>query len=75
MIEYIFGDDTLTGRGVIKEKARALRANIRWVEKEDIERALATIENPKEREEIMKNPYLVASIIRQQKTVTFLSEL
>ena len=38
MIEYIFGDDTLTGRGVIKEKARALRANIRWVEKEDIER-------------------------------------
>lgn len=45
------------------------------VEKEDIERALATIENPKEREEIMKNPYLVASIIRQQKTVTFLSEL
>lgn len=45
------------------------------VEKEDIEKALATIENPKEREEIMKNPYLVASIIRQQKTVSFLSEL
>lgn len=45
------------------------------VEKEDIEKALATIENPTEREEIMKNPYLVASIIRQQKTVSFLSEL
>lgn len=45
------------------------------VEKEDIEKALATIENPIEREEIMKNPYLVASIIRQQKTVTFLSQL
>ena len=45
------------------------------VEKEDIERALNTIENPKEREEIMRNPYLVASIIRQQKTVTFLSSL
>lgn len=45
------------------------------VEKEDIEKALASIENPKEREEIMKNPYLVASIIRQQKTVTFLSNL
>ncbi len=45
------------------------------VEKEDIEKALATIENPKEREEIMKNPYLVASIIRQQKTVTFLSNI
>jgi len=45
------------------------------VEKEDIEKALASIENPKEREEIMKNPYLVASIIRQQKTVSFLSEL
>lgn len=45
------------------------------VEKEDIEAALKSIENPKEREEIMKNPYLVASIIRQQKTVTFLSQL
>jgi FKBP-type peptidyl-prolyl cis-trans isomerase (trigger factor) len=45
------------------------------VEKEDIEHAMATIENPKEREEIMKNPYLVASIIRQQKTVDFLSSL
>lgn len=45
------------------------------VEKEDIEKALATIEDPKERQDVMKNPYLVASIIRQQKTVTFLSEL
>lgn len=45
------------------------------VEKEDIEKALNSIENPKEREEIMKNPYLVASIIRQQKTVTFLTDL
>lgn len=45
------------------------------VEKEDIEKALTTIENPTEREEIMKNPYLVASIIRQQKTISFLSNL
>lgn len=45
------------------------------VEKEDIEKALNSIENPNERDEIMKNPYLVASIIRQQKTVTFLSNL
>ncbi|MDO8269749.1 MAG: trigger factor [Candidatus Levybacteria bacterium] len=45
------------------------------VEKEDIEKALNSIENPTEREEIMKNPYLVASIIRQQKTVTFLTQL
>lgn len=45
------------------------------VEKEDIQKALETIENPQEREEIMKNPYLVASIIRQQKTITFLSTL
>lgn len=45
------------------------------VEKEDIEKALASIENPQERSEIMKNPYLVASIIRQQKTVTFLSSI
>lgn len=45
------------------------------VEKEDIEKALNTIESPEEKQEIMKNPYLVASIIRQQKTVTFLSQL
>ena len=45
------------------------------VEKEDIEKALASIENPTEREEVMKNPYLVASIIRQQKTISFLSTL
>lgn len=45
------------------------------VEKEDIQKALNTIENPKEREEIMKNPYLVASIIRQQKTLDFLTQL
>lgn len=45
------------------------------VEKEDIENALKSIENPKEREEVMKNPYLVASIIRQQKTINFLSQI
>jgi FKBP-type peptidyl-prolyl cis-trans isomerase (trigger factor) len=45
------------------------------VEKEDIEKALGTIENPQEREEVMKNPYLVASIIRQQKTITFLGQI
>jgi FKBP-type peptidyl-prolyl cis-trans isomerase (trigger factor) len=45
------------------------------VEKEDIDKALATIENPTEKAEIMKNPYLVASIIRQQKTISFLSQL
>lgn len=45
------------------------------VEKEDIDNALATIENPTEKAEIMKNPYLVASIIRQQKTISFLSQL
>ena len=45
------------------------------VEKADIDQALASIENPTEREEVMKNPYLVASIIRQQKTITFLSNL
>lgn len=45
------------------------------VEKEDIDTALTTVENPQERNEIMKNPYLVASIIRQQKTLDFLSKL
>lgn len=45
------------------------------VEKDDVEKALASIENPTEREEVMKNPYLVASIIRQQKTISYLSTL
>ena len=45
------------------------------VEKEDIENALNSIENPKEKEEVMKNPYLVASIIRQQKTINFLAQI
>lgn len=45
------------------------------VEKEDIEQALKTIQNPQEREEVMKNPYLVASIIRQQKTINFLAQI
>lgn len=45
------------------------------VEKVDIENALKTIENPKEKEEVMKNPYLVAAIIRQQKTINFLAQI
>jgi len=45
------------------------------VEPKDIEEALGSIENQKEREEIAQNPYLVASIIRQQKTLDFLSKI
>lgn len=45
------------------------------VEKEDIEKAINEISDPKQKDEISKNPYLVASIIRQQKTLDFLSKI
>jgi hypothetical protein len=45
------------------------------VEKEDLEKALAAITDEKERAQIAQNPYVVASIIRQQKTLDFLSKL
>lgn len=38
MIEYVFGDDTLTARETIQEKSLKLQASIRWVAKEDAER-------------------------------------
>ncbi len=38
MIEYMFGDDTFTGRSVIAAKARDIRAHIRWIDKEEAQR-------------------------------------
>lgn len=45
------------------------------VNEEDIANALKTIEDPAQREQIAQNPYLVANIIRQQKTLEFLTTL
>lgn len=42
---------------------------------EDITAAIAKIEDKNQQEEIKKNPYLVASIIRQQKTIDFLTQI
>jgi len=42
---------------------------------EDITAAIAKIEDKNQQEEIKKNPYLVASIIRQQKTIDFLAQI
>lgn len=45
------------------------------VEEPDVKKAMEQIKNPEERQQIMKNPYMVAAIIRQQKTLDFLSKL
>ncbi|OGH12724.1 MAG: hypothetical protein A2776_00330 [Candidatus Levybacteria bacterium RIFCSPHIGHO2_01_FULL_40_10] len=45
------------------------------VEQKDIEQALAAIKDEKERAQVSQNPYLVAAIIRQQKTLDFLAAL
>ena len=45
------------------------------VTEKDIEEALKTIDSQEQREQISKNPYLVANIIRQQKTLEFLTTL
>ncbi len=42
---------------------------------DDITAAIAKIEDKDQQEEIKKNPYLVASIIRQQKTIDFLTQI
>ncbi len=41
----------------------------------EITASIAKIENVTQREEVKKNPYLVASIIRQQKTIDFLTQI
>ncbi|HVT01161.1 MAG TPA: trigger factor [Patescibacteria group bacterium] len=45
------------------------------VEKEDVEAAINGIKDNKQKAEILQNPYLLAAIIRQQKTLDFLSKL
>lgn len=45
------------------------------VEQKDIEQALSTIKDPKQKEQIAQNPYFLASVIRQQKTLDFLSKI
>lgn len=45
------------------------------VEQKDIETALASIRDDTERHKVSENPYLVAAIIRQQKTLDFLSKI
>ena len=45
------------------------------VEKQDIEEALSKFQDPKNKEEIAKNPYFLAALIRQQKTIDYLMGL
>ncbi len=45
------------------------------VKQEEVETAIAGIKDPKQKEEVSKNPYLLAAIIRQQKTLEFLNTL
>ena len=45
------------------------------VEKEDVENAVNSIKDEKQKAEIVQNPYMLAAIIRQQKTLDFLTTL
>lgn len=45
------------------------------VEQKEIDDALAAIKDEKQKKDIAQNPYLVASIIRQQKTLNYLTTL
>jgi FKBP-type peptidyl-prolyl cis-trans isomerase (trigger factor) len=45
------------------------------VDQADVQKALAQIKDENERKQISQNPYLVGAIIRQQKTLDFLSKL
>lgn len=45
------------------------------VEKEDVDKVLSTIPDDKQKMELLKNPYVVAGIIRQQKTLDLLTNL
>jgi trigger factor len=45
------------------------------VEQQDIDKAVSEIKDEKQRKEVSSNPYLVAAIIRQQKTLDFLSKI
>jgi regulator of RNase E activity RraA len=45
------------------------------VEEKEIEEAIQKAKDEKERENLMRNRYLLASILRQQKTLDFLKNL
>lgn len=45
------------------------------VEEKDIQEAISSIKDEKQKESVSQNPYLLASIIRQQKTLDFLTTL
>lgn len=45
------------------------------VEAKDVDEAMAAIKDEKQKAQLMQNPYVVAAIIRQQKTLDFLSKL
>ncbi len=45
------------------------------VEQKDIDDAISKVEDTQQREEIRQNPYLLSAIIRQQKTLDYLSNL
>lgn len=45
------------------------------VEKADIDEAMAGIQDPNQKQQLLQNPYFLASIIRQQKTLDFLAKI
>jgi FKBP-type peptidyl-prolyl cis-trans isomerase (trigger factor) len=45
------------------------------VEQKEIDEAVAAVKDEKQKKDIAQNPYLVAAIIRQQKTLSYLSGL
>lgn len=45
------------------------------VDQKEIDEAIQKAKNPQERENLSRNPYLLASILRQQKTLDFLKNL
>ncbi len=45
------------------------------VEKTDIDEALAGIQDENQKQQLLQNPYFLASIIRQQKTLDYLAKL
>lgn len=45
------------------------------VEQADVDTALASFKDEEARKEVLKNPYYLAAIIRQQKTLDFLSKI
>lgn len=45
------------------------------VEEKDLHDALSKFQDPKNREDVAKNPYFLAALIRQQKTIDYLMQL